>query len=442
MHSDSFRKLKAKAILFRSDTFRDRRDRLQKIKVWIQVNESKIIDALRTDFKKPAFETQISEILPVLNEISFAQKNLKKWMRERKVKTPLTLFGHQSRIRYENKGCVLIISPWNYPFQLALVPLVSALAAGNTAVIKPSELTPRTSVLIHQMMTECFSTDEVTVSLGGKEKTQELLTYKFDHVFFTGSTAVGRLIAQACAERLIPMTLELGGKSPTIVDETANLTEAADKIFWGKFINRGQTCIAPDFVLVHESALQDLQKQFQLLIHKHQNDEKARIITEKHQQRLQAMALSDTSLNQDVLKILVNPASTTQVMTEEIFGPVLPLITYTSDADLFEKLKQPEAPLSLYIFSKRKNFIEKILSAFASGGVGINSVILQFGNHHLPFGGVRESGLGRYHGYFGFLEFSYTRSIIEQKFFPQLRFFMQPPYTNFKNKLAALAKRT
>lgn len=440
MQSDSFRKLKAKAASFRSEPLDERKKRLQQLKVWIRANEDKIIEALKTDFKKPAFETQISEILPVLNEITYAQKNLKKWMSDQKVKTPLTLFGHQSRIRYENKGCVLIISPWNYPFQLALVPLVSALAAGNTAVIKPSELTPRTSVVIHQMMTDCFSSDIVTVELGAKEKTEELLTYKFDHVFFTGSTPVGRIIAQACAERLIPTTLELGGKSPTVVDETCDLAEAADKIFWGKFLNRGQTCIAPDYVLVQASALDNFKNHLSQLIQKHQADDKGRIISDKHQQRLQTMADSQISLNQEVLKIVENPQASSQVMTEEIFGPVLPLISYSSDTELLEKLKQIETPLSLYIFSKRKAFVEQMLNEIPSGGVGINSVILQFANHHLPFGGLRESGLGRYHGYFGFLEFSHQRAVIEQKFLPQLRFLMQPPYADFKAKLVNLLK--
>jgi len=231
MNSEQFSALKDKAQTFRNDSVSLRKERLKKVLNWIVTHESDIYAALKQDFNKPHFETLISEINPCTTEAKYAIKKLSCWMSDHKVKTPLALFGHRSSIRYENKGVVLVIGPWNYPFQLAVVPLISALAAGNSVVVKPSEFTPHTSRLIKKMAEDCFSANEVLIEEGGKEKTEELLKFNFDHVFFTGSTAVGKIIANACASRLIPVTLELGGKSPTIVDETADLDEAAFKIF-------------------------------------------------------------------------------------------------------------------------------------------------------------------------------------------------------------------
>lgn len=442
MNSQLFKRLKDRAIQQRSEKASERVEKLDRIEKWIQENENLILQALHQDFKKPFFETQVSEILPTLSDIRFYKKNLKKWMKSQSVSTPLSLFGHSSHVRYENKGVVLIISPWNYPFQLALAPLVAAVGAGNTAVIKPSELTEATSAVILKLVNACFSADEVVVELGAKEKTEELLCYNFDHVFFTGSTAVGRIIAKSCAERLITVTLELGGKSPTIVDETADLDMASEKIFWGKFLNRGQTCIAPDYILAHSSVVSELQNKLMHLSKKHSTDEKASIISDRHRDRLKG--LSQTSGNEvetSPLTLVSQTATTSPVMQEEIFGPILPLIGYSQESEIIECIEKNNTPLSLYIFSKRKDFVETILSKIPSGGVGINTVLVQFANHHLPFGGVGSSGMGRYHGYHGFLEFSHQRAVIEQKFLPQLRFILQPPYTPFKTKVIDFFKK-
>jgi aldehyde dehydrogenase (NAD+) len=435
-----FSALQKKALLNRSENSDQRIHKLNQIQKWIQSNESLILKALMQDFKKPHFETQISEILPVLSEISFFKKNLKRWMKNKRVSTPLSLFGHRSHIRYENKGVVLIISPWNYPFQLALNPLVAAIGAGNTAVIKPSEMTPATSLVIQMLVQDCFSENEAVVELGAKEKTEELLCYKFNHVFFTGSTQVGRVIAKSCAERLISMTLELGGKSPTLIDETADLVEAADKVFWGKFLNRGQTCVAPDYILIHEGVYEKFKTLLEKLIIQHAGDEKGQLISEHHRKRIQAFTHSTESVNDLSLTLLTDSKISDPVMQEEIFGPVLPLIKYKEDFEIFELVRKNESPLSLYIFSKRADWIEKILCELPSGGVGINSVVLQFANHHLPFGGVGESGMGRYHGHYGFLELSHQRAVLVQSFLPQMRVFLQPPYTSFKAQLIQVIK--
>ncbi len=441
MNNDLFKRLKEKALQQRSEKPSERIEKLKRIENWIRDHESLIVEALLKDFKKPAFETQISEILPTLSDIKFFKKNLKNWMKPKSVSTPLTLFGHQSQIHYNNKGVVLIIAPWNYPFQLAIAPLVAALGAGNTAVIKPSEMTPATAEVILKLVGSCFSSDEVLVETGAKEKTEELLCYNFDHVFFTGSTAVGRIIAKSCAERLIPVTLELGGKSPTIVDETADLTDAAEKIFWGKFLNRGQTCIAPDYVLIHSKVREDFENRLRALSQKHASDPKASIINDSHQQRLQKLSETEANIQETVLTLVSDARVSSLAMKEEIFGPVLPLITYTQEDEIYNWVNKNNSPLSLYVFSKNEDFINRMLTLIPSGGVGINTVLLHFANHHLPFGGVGSSGSGRYHGYHGFLEFSHQRGVIRQSFLAQMRIFLQPPYTPLKSKLIELMKK-
>ncbi len=432
MDASLFSALKEKSIHWRYDKPRDRIQRLQKVKYWIKKNEISILLALTEDFKKPDFETKLSEIIPTLSEIDFICENLRCWMEDKNVPTPMTLLGHRSRIRVENKGVVLVIAPWNYPFSFAVIPLITALAAGNPVVLKPSELTPRTSDLLKLMVTDCFLPDEVIVELGAKEKNEELLSYHFDHVFFTGSTAVGKVIARACADRLIPMTLELGGKSPTIIDDSADLKMASEKIFWGKFLNRGQTCVAPDYLIAHDKIAKELADRLQALAILHQSDEQGEIISKRHSDRLNRLAQTEST---QTLTLVHQPELSTPVMQEEIFGPVLPILVYKTEAELIGIVRKYEKPLALYIFSEDNSFVERIIKELPSGGVGINSVLVHLANHHLPFGGIRPSGQGRYHGYFGFLELSHQRAIIEQSFFTFLRKLVQPPYTPFKKTL-------
>lgn len=440
MSPQQFLALKNKSILLRHEAIQFRKTRLKKILVWVKRNESQILEALKLDFNKSEFETSISEILPVLNELNFAIKNIEKWTSNEKVTTPLSFLGNKSYIRYENKGVVLIIAPWNYPFQLAVVPLISALAAGNTAVLKPSELTPNTSELIKNMIDFCFSENEVLIELGGKEKTEELLKYDFDHVFFTGSTEVGKIIATSCASRLIPTTLELGGKSPAIVDETANLDEAAEMIFWGKFLNRAQTCIAPDYLVVHENVAQALIEKISSLAANYDKIDKASIITARHHERLKKIAETSEDLNSKTLILIELKSKDHPAMQEELFGPVLPYLIYQNWDQLKTLVLTHEKPLSLYVFSKNSIFIENTLREFPSGGAAVNSVLLHFGNHYLPFGGVGKSGHGSYHGHRGFLEMSHARAVMQQSYFYFLRKLLMPPYSELKHKIIKFYK--
>jgi aldehyde dehydrogenase (NAD+) len=440
MTPQQFTALQERAAIFRHDPVTLRKARLQKLVQWLEKHEEDVVFALQRDFNKPRFETLISEVMPALTEARYAVRNLKRWMKSSCVRTPMSLMGHRSYVRHENKGVVLVISPWNYPFQLAVVPLISAIAAGNTVVIKPSELTPHTSDLIKKMAEQCFYSNEVTVELGGKEKTEELLNYNFDHVFFTGSTVVGKVIAEKCAGRLIPTTLELGGKSPTIVDETANLNETADKLFWGKYLNRAQTCVAPDYLILHESIADSLVQKISALAAKFDGQNKAYIINERHHQRLQAMLSEKVDLNSTTLVLLNAGTMDHPSMKEEIFGPVLPYLTYKNPTDLNALVLTDEKPLSLYVFSKNKKFIDFVLNRFPSGGAGINSVIVQFGNHHLPFGGVGHSGNGAYHGKHGFIAMSHARAVIQQSYLGILRKLLMPPYSGFKMKAIEVFK--
>lgn len=441
MTPTQFENLKKMSQQFRFDQPQDRIDRLRKLLNWINTHEEEIYIALEADFHKPRFETTISEIFPTTTEIKYTISHLKKWMRPQKAATPMALMGHKSTIRYENKGVVLVIAPWNYPFQLAVIPMVSALAAGNTVVVKPSELTPHTSALIKKMVEAVSSADEVLVELGDKDKTTELLQYRFDHVFFTGSTTVGRIVAKACAEQLIPTTLELGGKSPTIVDETADLDEAADKIFWGKYLNRAQTCVAPDYLLLHESIAEKLIEKIRGIAAAFDQINKGHIITQRHQERLQKMLNQPVDLNSRTLELVEVQDVRHPAMQDEIFGPVLPYFKYQNIEDIQKIISSYEKPLSFYIFSNNQERIQQILNTYSSGGVGINCVLLQFGNHHLPFGGIGHSGSGAYHGFYGFREMSHARAVIESRYFGFMRQLLMPPYTPFKFKIMNLVKK-
>ena len=433
-----FNDLKNKSFQNRFDTAEIRIEKLKNLQTWIKNHETEICQSLKTDFNKPEFETQVSEILIVQSELKYFIQNLKLWMKDQSVSTPLTLIGHKSLIRFENKGVVLIISPWNYPFQLAINPLIAAIAAiaaGNTVVIKPSELTPATSNLIFELCKAIFEND-VAVELGDKDKTTELLNYKFDHVFFTGSTAVGRIIATKCAEKLNPYTLELGGKSPLIIDETADLDDAVKKIHWAKYLNRGQTCVAPDYILIQKNIYSEFLNKYKNHSEAFKNDNFSHIITERHELRLTEMtgsALKSTELI--AVKDLTHP-----LMQDEIFGPVSPVLSFDHIDDAVKITKKHPDPLAFYIFSKSDSNIDDFLRKIPSGGAAINAISVHLGNHHLPFGGRGSSGQGRYHGHFGFLEFSHQRAVIRQYFFSQITQLIFPPYTPFKNKILKILK--
>lgn len=417
-----------------------------------------ITTALAKDFAKPEMETLLSEIYPVLEEIRFTKKNLKKWTRARRVASPTTLFGTKSYIIPEPRGVCLIIGPWNYPFQLILLPLVSALAAGNCAILKPSEVTTNTSVVIKKIISETFTEEHMTVVEGGIETVQELLQLPFDHIFFTGSTKVGKIIMAAASKHLSSVTLELGGKSPTIVDNTANLENAAEKITWGKFLNAGQTCIAPDYLFVHRDVLGDfkqlLTKYIEAFYGKTSSERKnspdyAQMASTRHTERLRSMIQEALEAKAELIyggeinteerylspTLLEKVDPHSSLMKEEIFGPILPIIPFHEISEVIHSINEGPKPLALYIYSNSELNIQTVLKETSSGGACVNDNLLHFGNHHLPFGGVGASGIGNYHGYHGFKTFSHEKGILRQTWLGRFYKVMYPPYTQTKLNL-------
>jgi aldehyde dehydrogenase (NAD+) len=431
----------------------ERREWLQKLFDGINAREAQICAALKQDFGKSELETLTTEIGPVLQEIKYVRKHLKAWMRPEKVAATLLLAGSHNEIRSEAKGLVLIIAPWNYPFQLAILPLVTALAAGNCVILKPSELTPATSALMETLITELFPANLVTVVQGDKDVSQKLLALPFDHIFFTGSTAVGKIVMEAASKNLAGVTLELGGKSPTIVDDSADLDVAAEKILWGKFINAGQTCVAPDYLLVQTSVHKALMRKLKDKLDEFSTNLKedhARIISSQHMQRLNGLfntALADQALlvsggQFDFAAGTISPtilekiAPDSAIMKEEIFGPLLPVVNFNQISDAIQFVNQRPKPLAMYIFSHSSENIEKILTGTTAGGVTINDTLLHFINHHLPFGGVGDSGLGNYHGHFGYQTFTHQKAVLRQGWLGKLLRVVYPPYTPWKTKMA------
>ncbi len=459
---DLFNLQKKKAQQLRSGTIKDRKKKLINLKNWVNENSDRIISALYKDFKKPEVEVLLSEIQPVVAGARHAISNLHRWARPKSVPTPLTLFGATSHIQIEPKGVCLIIAPWNYPFNLLILPLIEAIAAGNTAILKPSELTPYTAQLIDDMIGELFSEDEVKVVQGEVKTSQQLLALPFDHIFFTGSPAVGKIVMEAAAKNLTSVTLELGGKSPVIIDETANIKDAAEKLVWGKFMNCGQTCIAPDYVYVHASIYNQFEAEIKKAIQKEyykdgqvNTDDYARIVNERHYSRITAL-LEDvvdvggkivfggtTNAEENLIEptIVTDMPDSSKVMQEEIFGPILPLKKYNNLEDVIEQIASKPKPLALYYFSKSKKNTQRVINEVSAGGVCINESVLHFTNHDLPFGGVNNSGIGKSHGYHGFIAFSNEKSVLKQRVGLTSVKFFYPPYNNLITKLTRIVAK-
>ncbi len=436
---------------WRISTAADRIVRLKKIQNWIKVHQKDLHLALLSDFQKPPIETDLSEIFTVTSEINHAIKNLKAWMKPKSVSTPLPLIGTSGKIFYEPKGCALIIAPWNYPFNLAIGPLVSAIAAGCTAIIKPSELTPNTSSLIQKMITELFDPSEVAVFQGESDVAQELLKLPFDHIFFTGSPAVGKIVMKAAAENLTSVTLELGGKSPAIVDQDANLKDTAEKLVFGKFINCGQTCVAPDYLLVQETVKEELLMELKVALKKmydpkfegiEKSPDLARIINDRHFDRLvkslkdgiEKGATIEFGGKYDSPSRYIEPTIISQVcddmtlMEEEIFGPILPIKTFSQLDDAISFINSKPKPLALYYFGSNTTHTTKVLKETSSGGVVINDCVIHFLDLEIPFGGVNNSGIGKAHGHFGFLAFSNEKGVLKQRVGLNNATLLRPPY--------------
>lgn len=420
-------------------------NKLKKFKAAILNYEERIIKALGEDLHKSPEESYLTEIYIVLQEIENHIRNLEKWAKPKKVKTPYQFFPSSSRIIYEPLGIALIIAPWNYPFHLLMNPLIGAISSGCCTMLKPSPYTPATAEVMEELIKETFDDGYVSIVQGGREVNKSLFGQRFDIIFFTGSSAVGKVVMKAAAEFLTPVVLELGGKSPCIVDKEADIEITAKRIAWGKTINAGQTCIAPDYLFVHESAKEELLPRiaghFEVMYGK---DIKSspyfpRIVTENAVKRIQKLMEhgkivfgGDVDIKQKYIEptIIDEVRPDFPVMQEEIFGPVLPVMTFSAMDDVIRYLNENEKPLALYYFGK-KSGARHILKKTSSGGVCINDTILHNANHHLPFGGTGNSGMGRYHGKQSFLAFSNTRSILKTpSYFDNP--YKYPPFKNFR----------
>lgn len=422
-------------------------EQLKKLKSLFQTHEQNITDALKKDLNKAPNESFITEIMLVYEEIDYIIKNLKKWARAQKASTPFPLlFPGRSEIHFEPYGSVLIIGPWNYPFQLLMSPLVGAISAGNCAVLKPSEITLHTQDVIVKLINNHFPASYITAIKAGHEQTAQLLQEKFDYIFFTGGTQIGKIIMEAAAKHLTPITLELGGKSPCIVDETADLDYSARRIVWGKMMNTGQTCVAPDYVYVQRSCKAAFVRQLQKMIIQYYGDNPeqsasyGRIINKKHFDRLTGLMqkgniLSGGKTNANALYIsptLIDGITWDDpIMQQEIFGPLLPLLTFDKIEDVIQNIKPREKPLALYLFTKNKENENKILSHLSFGGGCINDCILQIANYHLPFGGIGPSGMGSYHGKNSFETFSHRKGIYKKSWLLDFKL-EYPPFSNRK----------
>ena len=413
--------------------------------------ENEIIQALYDDFKKPPFESIATETSYIISELKDTINNIHKWSKVKKIRPSILNFPSSDYIFKEPYGKVLIIAPWNYPFQLALCPLISAVAAGNQVILKPSELTPKTSAIILKIVEKVFQHNHVKVIEGGVEETQNLLAQRWDYIFFTGSVAVGKIVAKAAAEHLTPVTLELGGKNPCIIDETANLKLAAKRIVWGKFLNAGQTCIAPDYILIHK----DMKSHFVDFMKNEitkafgenpkNSPDFARIVNKKNWLRLSTMIepqkvifggetdiedcyISPTLLEENSLESLL--------MQDEIFGPLLPILTYNDEKEIYKTISKYEKPLALYVFSDDKKFARKIVSDFSFGGGCINDTVSHFANKRLPFGGVGHSGIGAYHGQLSFDTFTHHKGVMKKANWLDIKL----RYAPYSNKIETLKK--
>ena len=434
---------------------KNRLEALKKLKSVIKSKEKEILFALKTDLGKSATEAYMCEVGLALSEISYFEKNLKKFAKDKVVPTPLTNFHSKSIIKSVPYGNVLIISPWNYPFLLAIESLTNAIAAGNTVILKPSAYSPATSKIVKEIIEEAFQSKYVAVVTGGREENKNLLSMKFDYIFFTGSQSVGKNVLRAASENLTPVTLELGGKSPCIVDETANIKLAAKRIVFGKYLNCGQTCVAPDYICCHSSIKDELVEEIKKQIVEQfgenplDNPNYGKIINEKHFVRICNLMVEEKiviggKVDTETLKIaptvMTDVTWNDAVMHEEIFGPILPIMTFNNLYDVIEVIEKLPHPLALYMFSESKKNIKSVTELCRYGGGCVNDVVVHLATPEMPFGGVGASGMGSYHGKFGFDTFSHKKSILDKKTWFDLPMRYQP-YNELYSKLLKIFLR-
>ena len=429
----------ATALRLRSSTAKERIAKIRKLRDAVISHTEDWYQAAYLDFKKPQGEVDLGEILPVCVEANDAIRNLKKWMKPTHVWPTMLTLGMRSHVQYSPRGRCLIIGPFNYPVNLTLGPLVSAIAAGNTAILKPSELTPHLSGLICKVVREVFTEEEVAIFEGEADVSQALLELPFDHIFFTGSPTIGKYVMGAAAKNLSSVTLELGGKSPTIIDETANLKLAAINVMWAKFANAGQTCIAPDYVFVHESVKDEwvaccreqLTKAYgNTLDEQKSSPHLAHIVNARHTSRIRAL-LDDAKAHGARLltgggssegdcfmqpTLIDQVSKNSRILEEEIFGPLLPVMGYSNLDEVIASINAGQKPLALYIYSRNNANINKVLTNTVSGGACVNHALMQFLHGNLPFGGINNSGIGNAHGHYGFKSFSHERGVVRTQF--------------------------
>jgi len=446
----------ATAIRLRRSMAEERVAKIKKLKECVLAHTADLHQAMFNDFRKPAVEVDLTEILPVVAEANECIRKTRKWMKPKGVWPTILTGGLKGYMQYEPRGRTLIIAPWNYPVNLCFVPLVSAIAAGNTAIVKPSEMTPHTTAVIVKIIKEVFTEDEVAIFEGDASVSTALLALPFDHIFFTGSPAVGKIVMAAAAKHLTSVTLELGGKSPTIVDETADLDLAAKNILWGKYTNGGQTCIAPDHVYVHESVKAAFVAKAAAALKASYGEtdaEQARSpclshsVNQRHAARVGSLLDDATSKGAKVLAgggvnvddqwvaptLLGDIPKDAKIMSEEIFGAVLPIIGYSDLQTVVDEINANPKPLALYVWSKKEANIQKVMKETTSGGACINHTVVHYLHGNLPFGGVNNSGIGSAHGIFGFKAFSHERAVIRTRFMVAKIFF--PPYSNFMKRM-------
>ena len=456
-----FKAQQAKSLSLRNSSAKERKSKLKLLLKNFLEMEEEILFALSDDLGKSKTEAMLAEIYGVKAEANFAIKNINGWMKTKRVASPIAISFSKSWVKPEPKGNILIISPWNYPIMLCLNPLIAAISSGNTAIIKPSELTPASGELLKKLIEKTFSPDEVSVFLGEKDVAQKLLDLPFNHIMFTGSPQVGKLVMEAASKHLAGLTLELGGKSPVIVDKHANIKDAAWKISFYKFANAGQTCTAPDYILcdeaVHENLVSALQKNMVKFFAGGIDSAKkdyCSIANEHHFNRLQDALKNSVSAGAKIAcggetsksGLYLSPAVLTGVsyenpiMREEIFGPILPVVRVKNLEESIDYVNKNEKPLALYLFSKKSSVHKRVLQDTSSGGMVINDCVIHHMNPNLPFGGINNSGVGSYHGKFGFDAFSHQKAVLKSSSLSPFQI-MLPPYTKTKETLANLIKK-
>jgi aldehyde dehydrogenase (NAD+) len=442
----------------RASTVAQRIARLQRLREVLLAHRAEVVEAGTRDFRRPATEIEMTELMPVLMDISDTCRHLKKWLRQRRVRPTAMMLGTSAWTRFEPRGRCLIIAPWNYPVTLTLGPLVPAVACGNTVMVKTSEVAPNFSRVLASIIRQAFPEDEVAVFEGDASVATALLALPFDHCFFTGAPAIGKIVMQAASKHLTSVTLELGGKSPTIIDQTADLDTAVQTIAWGKFINSGQTCIAPDHIYVHESVKARVIELFRECLGRWYGEgmaakdaELARVINARHTRRVAGLIEDATSRGAkvvvggavDVDAHFVSPTLITDIpadaaiMHEEIFGPLLPIIPFRSVEEVLKGINSAPKPLALYIWTKNWAFADHIIDHTSAGATCVNNVGVHFLHHNLPFGGVNHSGIGSYHGEWGIRAFSHERAIVKTRILTMRMFF--PPYGPRLRKMVGLA---